>query len=51
MAENGMDQPKLRLPEAKHPLFVTKPIDNYEPMKAEKQLDGKVRSSFNPDPN
>ena len=51
MTENGIDQPKLRLPEAKNPLYVTKPIDNYEPMKAEKQIDGKVKKSFNPDPN
>lgn len=51
MNDNGIDQPKLRLPEAKHPLFVTKPIENYEPIKAEKQMDGKVKKGFNPDPN
>jgi len=31
-----MDEPKLSLPESKNPLYVTKPIDNYEPIKAEK---------------
>ncbi len=46
-----MDEPKLSLPESKNPLYVTKPIDNYEPIKAEKQIDGKIKKSFNPDSN
>jgi hypothetical protein len=46
-----MDEPKLKLPEEKNGLYVTKPIDRYEPLKAEKHIDGKVKKSFNPDPN
>jgi hypothetical protein len=41
MIEHGVSEPKLGLPEAKDTLFVTKPIDRYEPFKAEKKIDGK----------
>jgi hypothetical protein len=41
----------LNLPEAKDTLFVTKPIDKYEPLRPEKEVDGKVLKNFNPNPN
>lgn len=50
MLENGIQEPKLSLPEAKDTLFVTKPIDKYEPVKLAKKSDGK-QIQFNPDPN
>ncbi len=37
MVENKLEEPNLELPEAKDPLFVMKPIGNYEPIKQEAQ--------------
>ena len=50
MIENGIVEPKLHLPEAKDTLYVTIPIDKYEPAKPTKLIDGKLKQ-FNPDPN
>lgn len=50
MIENGIVEPQLNLPEAKDTLYVTKPIDKYEPAKPTKLIDGKLKQ-FNPDPN
>jgi hypothetical protein len=36
MIEYGLNEPQMGLPEAKDTLYVTKPIDKYEPIKAEK---------------
>jgi len=35
MINTRLDSPKLNLPEAKDPLFVTKAIDDHEPIKGE----------------
>lgn len=40
----------MKLPDIKDTLFVTKPIDRYEPLRSKKQ-DGQLVVSFNPDPN
>jgi hypothetical protein len=50
MIEHGIAEPQLNLPEAKDTLFVTKPIDKYEPVKPVTKSDGK-QVPFNPDPN
>ena len=50
MVENGIEEPKVTLPDVKDSLFVTKPIDKYEPMKQALTLDGKIKE-FKPDPN
>jgi hypothetical protein len=36
MIEQGLPEPLMSLPEAKDTLYVTKPIDKYEPLKVEK---------------
>lgn len=51
MIEQGINEPDMRLPEVKDTLFVTKPIDKYEPLRAEKQVDGVIVNKFEPDPN
>ena len=51
MMEQGLEEPKLNLPEGKDTLFVTKPIDKYEPLRAEKEIDGKIVRKFEPNPN
>lgn len=50
MMEQDQNDWQLTLPDVKDSLFVTKPIDKYEPYKAEKQIDGKQKK-FEPDPN
>ena len=35
MVNRRMDSPKLKVPEAKDSLYVTKPIGQYEPLKGE----------------
>ena len=37
------------MPEGRDTLFVTKPIDKYEPLRPEKEVDGQVRK-FEPNP-
>ncbi len=41
----SLDEPVLDLPETREPLYVSKPIGNYEPIKEE------ANKHFRPDPN
>jgi hypothetical protein len=38
MTDTRIDSPKLKLPESKDSLFVTKPIADYEPITADEEV-------------